>query len=121
MDLSSVEIASRIDWRDIDAPLMGFRPAHPNRSKMAGLTGQIMRYLNRTYRVLATLFVFFLLEKQKPCYAPLVMNNARDRAERMVCAAFRAPVKAYYTARDRFNRQAQPRKSFCVQGVTITN
>ena len=31
--------------------LSGFRPAHPTLPKRAGLTGQIVRYLNRTYRV----------------------------------------------------------------------
>ena len=34
--------------------LLGFPPAHPDPPKRAGLTGQIVRYLNRTYRVLAT-------------------------------------------------------------------
>ena len=34
--------------------LKSLRPAHPTPPKGAGLTGQIVRYLNRTYRVLAT-------------------------------------------------------------------
>src|SRR6202042_270115 len=36
------------------APLKGFRPAHPTPPKGAGLTGQIVRYLNRTDRLLPT-------------------------------------------------------------------
>src|ERR1700677_712777 len=36
-------------------PLKGFRPAHPHPPKGLGLTGQIVRYLNRTYRLLPTL------------------------------------------------------------------
>jgi hypothetical protein len=36
-------------------PLSGFRPAHPTPPKGAGLTGQIVRYLNRTYRLLSTI------------------------------------------------------------------
>src|SRR5580693_6823123 len=35
-------------------PLKGFRPAHPTPPKRARSTGQIVRYLNRTYRVLPT-------------------------------------------------------------------
>jgi hypothetical protein len=31
-------------------------PAHPDPPKRAGLTGQVVRYLNRTYRVLPTVF-----------------------------------------------------------------
>src|SRR5579863_3196795 len=38
-------------------PLKGFRPAHPNPSKRAGPTGQFVRYLNRTYRLLRTALV----------------------------------------------------------------
>ena len=36
-------------------PLKGLRPAHLTPPKKAKPTGQIVRYLNRTYRVLATL------------------------------------------------------------------
>ena len=41
-------------------PLKGFRPAHPNPPKRARPTGQIVRYLNRTYRVLPTKIHQFL-------------------------------------------------------------
>ena len=34
--------------------LLGFPPAHPAPPKRAKLTGQIVRYLNQTYRVLAS-------------------------------------------------------------------
>ena len=34
--------------------LSGFPPAHPDPPKGSRLTGQVVRYLNRTYRVLAT-------------------------------------------------------------------
>src|ERR1700677_3371919 len=35
-------------------PLKGLRPAHPTPPKGAGFTGQFVRYLNRTYRLLLT-------------------------------------------------------------------
>src|SRR5207344_1540831 len=34
--------------------LLGFPPAHPKPSKRPRITGQVVRYLNRTYRVLPT-------------------------------------------------------------------
>src|SRR6202041_3170016 len=39
--------------------LKGLRPAHPTPPKSAGPTGQIVRYLNRTYRLLPTALRFF--------------------------------------------------------------
>src|SRR5580693_856262 len=42
-------------------PLKGFRPAHPTPPKRAGSTGQIVRYLNRTYRVLPTRVCSFVV------------------------------------------------------------
>ena len=48
-------------------PLKGFRPAHPTPPKGAGPTGQIVRYLNRTYRLLPTTGVRqHIAENQKP-------------------------------------------------------
>jgi hypothetical protein len=45
-------------------PLKGFRPAHPTPPKGARLTGQIVRYLNRTYRLLPTFVRHFLAQKR---------------------------------------------------------
>ena len=49
-------------------PLKGFRPAHPDPPKRAGLTGQIVRYLNRTYRVLPTVDQHSLSEGNRVWY-----------------------------------------------------
>ena len=56
-------------------PLKGFRPAHPDPPKRAGSTGQIVRYLNRTYRLLPTEFAPFLYEKQNSCYKAFHWQN----------------------------------------------
>jgi hypothetical protein len=42
--------------QELDHPhtLSGFRPAHSISPKGQGITGQIVRYLNRSYRVLPT-------------------------------------------------------------------
>jgi hypothetical protein len=42
--------------QELDHPhtLMGFRPPHPKPSKRPQITGQIVRYLNRTYHLLPT-------------------------------------------------------------------
>ena len=45
--------------------LSGFRPAHPTLPKGARPTGQIVRYLNRTYRLLPTHEDGFACQKQK--------------------------------------------------------
>ncbi|HWY81549.1 MAG TPA: hypothetical protein VNY10_06390, partial [Roseiarcus sp.] len=49
-------------------PLKGLRPAHPDPPKRAGPTGQIVRYLNRTYRLLPTVFLQLFAENQNLWY-----------------------------------------------------
>src|SRR5580700_9151776 len=48
--------------------LSGLRPAHPTPPKRARFTGQIVRYLNRTYRLLRTFHVQALFKIQNMCY-----------------------------------------------------
>src|SRR6202020_753485 len=66
-------------------PPKGFRPAHPTPPKGAGLTGQIVRYLNRTYRPLPTFFRNLVAEKRKPWYiftVGRIEGGRRRRRER---------------------------------------
>ena len=64
-------------------PLQGLRPAHPTPPKGAGLTGQIVRYLNRTYRLLPTLTPKTLARTRSQCYNFTVRPiEPRDSAAR---------------------------------------
>src|SRR6202167_2533066 len=54
-------------------PLKGLRPSHPTPPKGAGFTGQFVRYLNRTYRLLPTPERLFVAHPYNPVYLlPLV-------------------------------------------------
>src|SRR5665213_856642 len=53
-ELRALVTAQHVDKLDHSHTLMGFRPAHSRPSKKSESTGQIVRYLNRTYRVLPT-------------------------------------------------------------------
>ena len=48
--------------------LKGFRPAHPDPPKRAGSTGQFVRYLNRTYRLLPTKIRNLVAKNRNACY-----------------------------------------------------
>src|SRR4029077_4976216 len=59
-------------------PLKGLRPAHPTPPKRAGPTGQIVRYLNRTYRLLPTRDATFVCGKPDPMLYFLFAGSQRS-------------------------------------------
>src|SRR4029077_6419170 len=58
--------------------LKGLRPAHPTPPKRAGPTGQIVRYLNRTYRLLPTRDATFVCGKPDPMLYFLFAGSQRS-------------------------------------------
>ena len=85
-------------------PLMGFRPAHPTPPKGAGLSGQIVRYLNRTYRLLPTSIANEVAKNQNTDYNNGMKILDRDPEPIGMAAEF-------LTNRIRLNLQRDPEGS----------